>query len=145
LQVLGELPFANASPRDAVGLLLQRGIAGRVHWVSDFAEPAAYEAALVALRRRGGRATGWLPALADDREPPQRGYVRVADPATGEWLTLYVDDALRAAMRHQLEVLRRSQDRVFAQCGHALVRWPAPGLDDWRWSSYEEVVRRCQS
>jgi len=145
LQHFVDLPFVAVAPRDAVGLLLSRGIGGRVHWISDFADPVACESALVLLRRRGGRATGWLPALPEDREPPRLGYMRVVDPESGEWLTLSVDRTLRDAMRRQLEVLRRSQDRVFAQCGHVLARWSAPAADDFGWPSYEEVVRRCQS
>ncbi|MFO1077765.1 MAG: DUF58 domain-containing protein [Planctomycetota bacterium] len=56
LQHLAGLPWAEVAPRDAIAALLDRGACGRVHWISDFAEPAACELPLAALRRRGGRA-----------------------------------------------------------------------------------------
>jgi len=145
LQHLEALPFSDAGADAAMNLLLQRGVSGRVHWISDFVDPRACESALAALRRRGGRVVGWLPAIDEDFDPPQRGYILIADPQTGQQLVVTVDAALRAAMRRELEVLRRSQDRVFTQSGFWLVRWPAPAVSDFQWSSYEEVVRQCRS
>lgn len=142
---LMELPFAESTPGSAMSLLLQRGLGGRVHWISDFLDPRGCERALAALRRRGGRAVGWLPGIADDFEPQVGGYLHVVDPDTGERLVVTVDAALRAAMKRELEVLRRRQEHVFAQSGCLLVRWPSPAADDHRWSSYEEVVRQCRS
>ncbi len=145
LTVLTELPFVDADPDAGMPLVLRHGTRGRVHWLSDFTDPRAAERALGLLRRRGGRAIGWLPSLPEDREPPQQGYVEVADPVTGERLVLTVDRALRAAMQRELDVLRRAQDRVFAQSGCALVRWPVPPEGDVSWRTYEEVLRQCRT
>jgi uncharacterized protein (DUF58 family) len=59
LQHLEALPVATAGPEQAVELLLRRGLPGRVHWLGDFAVPAAHELPLAALRRRGVRVTAW--------------------------------------------------------------------------------------
>ena len=143
LQHLDQLPVATGTPREAMDLLWQRGVAGRVHWVSDFADPTGCELLLAAVRRRGGRVTGWLPELREDHAAPTRGYVRIADPETGATTAIAVDAALAAELQRQLEALRRRQDRVFAQCGCQLQRWPAPALDDFRSVVFQEIVVRC--
>ena len=74
---------------------------------------------------------------------PTRGYVRIADPETGATTAIAVDAAVAAELQRQLEALRRRQDRVFAQCGCQLQRWPAPALDDFRSVVFQEIVVRC--
>ena len=143
LQHLDELPVVACSPREAMRLLLQRGVAGRVHWVSDFADPTGSELLLAAVRRRGGRVTGWLPELVEDRTAPKSGYVRLADAETGESFAVAIDAPLAAELQRQLEALRRRQDRLFAQCGCPLVRWPAPAEGDFRLAIYQELLALC--
>ncbi len=143
LQHLDELPVVAGNPRDAMGLLLQRGTGGRVHWISDFADPTGSELLLAAVRRCGGRVTGWLPELAEDRAAPKSGYVRLADPETGESFAIAIDPPLAAELQRQLEALRRRQDRLFAQCGCPLLRWPAPADGDFRIAVYQEPIALC--
>lgn len=143
LQHLDDLPVVTAGPDAAIALSLQRGSAGRVHWISDFAEPAACEMPLAALRRRGVRVTAWLPMVPEDTEVPVAGYVQLRDPETGEALAVPVDAALAAAMRHQLELLARRQDRLFAQCGSPLVRWSVPPGDTFTIAAYQDVIGWC--
>jgi uncharacterized protein (DUF58 family) len=143
LQHLDHLPVAAAEPADAIALLVSRGTAGRVHWLSDFVAPAACQRALAALRRRGGRAIGWLPALPEDTAAPVRGHVCLADPATGATLDVAIDRVVAAAMQQQLDLLRRRQDVAFAQVGCPLVRWPAPPADEHRLTDFEEVLAWC--
>ena len=125
LQHLEALPVATAGPAQAVELLLRRGLPGRVHWLGDFAVPSAHELPLAALRRRGVRVNAWLPTLPEDREPPRGGYVRFVDPETQRELQVPVDGPFAAALAHELELLARQQDQLFAQAGAPLVRWPA--------------------
>lgn len=125
LQHLEDLPVVEAPPEHAVELLLRRGLPGRVHWLGDFAVPAAHELPLVALRRRGVRVTAWLPTLPEDREPPAGGYLRFVDPETRRELQVPVDGPFAAALREELALLARQQDQLFAQAGAPLVRWPA--------------------
>lgn len=141
---LTALPVAAAGVGDAVGLLLQRGLPGRVHWFSDFAVPSACERPLHALRRRGAVVTGWLPELPTDRAPQPSGYLRVTDPETGEELTLPVDEAFVAELRRQLALLAARQDRLFAQAGARLVRWRAPALDDHSAAAFAVFAARCE-
>jgi uncharacterized protein (DUF58 family) len=143
LQHLDELPIVTSTPQQAVELLLQRGVGGIVHWVADFADPGACELVLAAVRRRGGRVLGWLPALPEDTAAQARGYLRVADPATGEQFVVAVDAALAAALQRELDVLRRRQDRLFAQFGCGLLRWPVPAADDFRVRTYQELAVWC--
>ncbi|HEX6810919.1 MAG TPA: DUF58 domain-containing protein [Planctomycetota bacterium] len=140
---LDALPVAPATAEAAIGVVLQRGVAGRLHWLSDFVDPASCELPLAALRRRGAAVTGWLPMLAEDREPPVRGYLRLADLETGTEITIAVDQALAAEMRHQLELLARQQDRLFAQCGFPLRRWSVPAAGDFHASSWQQIVQWC--
>ncbi|HEX5050204.1 MAG TPA: DUF58 domain-containing protein [Planctomycetota bacterium] len=143
LQHLDTLPVADATPEAAITLLLQRGAGGRVHWISDFATPKALELPLAALRRRGALVTGWLPGIAEDVQAPRRGYVRLVDPETGEVVVVAVDDALAAELAHQLALLGRQQDRLFAQCGCPLVRWPSPADGDFRRMLFLPILARC--
>jgi hypothetical protein len=118
---------------------------GRVAWISDFAEPAAYLPALSQLRRHGCRVTGIQPVVADDHDVPARGWMQVVDPETGRRVPLSVDAALAAGLRAQLELLARHQERVFAQCAYPLVRFRLPAPDDFRLSQWLQVEwgERC--
>lgn len=142
---LDALPIVDAPPEGAVRLLLQRGFGGRVHWLSDFARPKHFETPLAALRRRGARVTGWLPALAEDLKAPQRGYLRVVDPASGEQLTVAIDEAMASEFAQQLERLARQQQRLFAQSGCELRRWPAPPPDEYLRAAWRDVLVWCAS
>ena len=140
---LDALPVAPATAEAAIGVVLKRGVAGRLHWISDFVDPTSCELPLAALRRRGAAVTGWLPMLAEDRQAPVRGYLRLADLETGAELTIAVDQALAAEMQHQLELLARQQDRLFAQYGYPLRRWPVPAPADFQAASYQQIVQWC--
>lgn len=140
---LDALPVAPASAEAAIGVVLKRGVAGRLHWISDFVDPTSCELPLAALRRRGAAVTGWLPMLAEDRQAPVRGYLRLADLETGAELMVAVDQALAAEMQHQLELLARQQDRLFAQFGYPLRRWPVPAPADLQVASYQQIVQWC--
>lgn len=140
---LDALPFADAAPEAAVRLLLQRGFGGRVHWLSDFARPKQFEAPLAALRRRGAHVTGWLPSITEDSAAPRRGFVRVADPATGELLTVAIDEALAREFAVQLERLARQQQRLFALSGCELRRWPVPPPDAFDRADWRLVLQWC--
>ena len=143
LRHLENLPIVPAPPAAAIPLVLQRGVSGRLHWISDFAEPEAFELPLAALRRRGASLVGWLPSLPEDHDVPRPGYLQVHDPETGTALAIALDQALADAMRHELGVLRRRQDRLFAQSGCALVRWPAPAAERFDLESWREIVAWC--
>lgn len=143
LHHLDELPVVASAPEAAIPLVLSRGMSGHLHWISDFADPARFELPLAALRRRGASITGWLPALPEDRDVPRQGYVRVQDPETGAVLAVAVDAALAAAMRRQLELLQRRQDRLFAQFGCPLVRWQAPAAAEYGIVAWQEIVAWC--
>ena len=143
LRHLDALPIVMAAPDAAIALVLQRGLSGRVHWISDFAEPDTFELALTALRRRGVRVTGWLPGLREDHDVPQRGYIEVLDPESGQAVAVALDKALANEMRQQLLRLARRQDRLFAQCGSPLVRWPAPAADDFSIAAWQQIVTWC--
>jgi uncharacterized protein (DUF58 family) len=134
------LPTAIATPRETLALCEPRLATGAVHWIADFADPEAAGAILRALRRRGVPVHGWLPSLPLDGELPARGYVEVADPDTGRSVPIPVDGALLAAVRHELAQLRLRQDRLFAQVGGRLTRWPSPPRDDWRAGAYEAIL-----
>ncbi|MBL9080021.1 MAG: DUF58 domain-containing protein [Planctomycetes bacterium] len=143
LRHLDDLPVVAAPPAAAIPLVLARGLSGRLHWLSDFAEPEAFELPLAALRRRGAAITGWLPAITEDHDVPRPGYLTLRDPAGGGELAVGLDAALAAAMRHQLALLRRRQERLFAQSGCTLVRWPAPAAGDFTLDAFREIVAWC--
>lgn len=140
---LEDLPIAASEPRQTMELLLQRSAAGRVHWISDFADPSACEAVLAAVRRRGGHVTGWLPAIPEDAVAPKSGYVRIADPETGEHFTVAIDRLLANELQRELELLRRRQDRLFAQCGCPLLRWSVPATEVPDVAAYQELSALC--
>ncbi|MCC7396992.1 MAG: DUF58 domain-containing protein [Planctomycetes bacterium] len=140
LHWLDSLPYTISAPERGPELALQRSLPGRVHWLSDFARPKACERPLLALRRRGVKVTGWLPALAEDRGPVARGALRLVDPETGDELMVAVDDALAAELERQLATLARQQDRLFAQAGCRLVRWPVPAADDLRLEAWSAIL-----
>lgn len=129
LEQLAALPPRAQPPLQLASELLRRGLVGKVLWVSDFADPAAFAPALQLLRRRGCRTAGWLPAIADDSAAPQRGWLRVVDPDSGRDLAIAVDHELAQQLQQELRLLQRRQQRVFAECGAALQRFalPAPG------------------
>ncbi|MBX3463022.1 MAG: DUF58 domain-containing protein [Planctomycetes bacterium] len=143
LHHLDGLPVADAAPAAALQLVLQRGMSSQLHWISDFAAPERFELPLAALRRRGASITGWLPSLPEDQEVPRLGYVRLRDPETGAEFGAVVDAALTAAMRRELELLRRRQDRLFAQSGCLLVRWPAPAEHEFQRGPWQEILTWC--
>jgi uncharacterized protein (DUF58 family) len=145
LRHLAALPIAAAEPADATALAHGRDVVGRVHWVSDFATPAAFERPLAMLRRRGGRVTGWLPSVPEDNEPPARGYLRVVDPEAGEDLDVPVDEALRRELARELEALARQQNRLFQQVGAPLWRWPVPAADELAIEPYLAIVRAARA
>lgn len=138
LEHLAALPLRGEDPAAAAAALVARGASGRVHWIADFADPAAAEQALRILRRAGCRVVGWLPAIAEDEVVDASGWTVVADPESGAEVTLAVDPALAAAMRHELELLRRQQEAVFARCGMPLRRLRLP-TDDFALAAWLEA------
>lgn len=126
LEHLERAPVRDEPPDAIADALLAQGAPARVHWISDFAAPAAWLRPLQRLRRAGHRVVGWLPAIADDEAVPVGGLVRVLDPETGEELRIAVDAALGAALRRELLLLRRQQEQVFAAGGAALQRLLVP-------------------
>ncbi len=135
-ELLDSAPVRDVSPRAfAEAVLSQRG-PGRIIWISDFAEPPAFEPALAWLARRHLRVVGLLPMLADDEAPELGGFVRLRDPELGTEEVMPVDAPLRAAMVEELRALRRAQDRAFADAGLPLVRFPVPPEGDFRVSSW---------
>lgn len=138
-RLLTILSAQEPGPQDAIELLrvpMERGLPGKIVWVSDFADPAEAAPALHLLRRHGRKCVGWLPALRDDREPLVDGRIRFRDPETGAEEVIDVDAELRAAMVEELRLLRRQQDAVFAGVGYPLVRFPLPDEGDFRLSSW---------
>ncbi len=143
LRHLTRLPVVAATDQEVLGTCEPRMGTGHVHWISDFARPDASARVLRALRRRGLGVTGWLPAIAEDERFVARGFVDVADPQTGQTLALPLDAGLIAAIEKELQITRQRQDRVFAECGARLQRWPAPAADDLRRIAYEPILAAC--
>ena len=150
LQFLEELPAAagespGEAPAQAAALALQGDATGRVHWISDFAQPSRFVRPLLQLRRRGVKLTGWLPTVPEDEEPPAGGYLRVRDPETLRQLDVPIDRALRDELRRQLALLVRQQRRMFAEVGAALVRWPFANtpLAEPRLQDHLPIVAAC--
>jgi uncharacterized protein (DUF58 family) len=140
LHHLARLPAARTGPREQLALCEPRLAGGALHWVGDFADPEAQRPVLTALRRRGVPIHGWLPTLPLDERFSCRGYVEIADPDTGASLAVPVDSALAAAVERELQQLRRRQDRLFAELGGRLTRWPAPAADDLRRAAYDGLA-----
>jgi uncharacterized protein (DUF58 family) len=139
LQHLQSLPMVATEARAIAGLPWQH-LPARLWWLSDFADPAAMAAPLRALRRRGVVVAGCLPMLASDRDPGIAGYVRVVDPDSGEAETVPVDAALAAELRRQLAALATRQDRLFAEAGARLLRWPQPAAEDFSLAAYAPLA-----
>jgi len=142
-QLLAALTAAQPNdvlPLPAVQELLRRGPAGKVLWLSDFAEPALFEPALLLLRRAGVRTTGWQPRIADDVQVARRGLLRLCDPETGAELVLPIDDELAVAMQAELQLLARAQEHLFAHVGYPLQRFTLPAADDFRLASWMETA-----
>ncbi len=143
LRHLDELPVVDAGVDEALALCESRASGGPLHWISDFARPDAALRALVALRRRGARVHGWLPAIVEDERFAARGYVDVADPSTGEAVAVPIDAAFVAAVEAELEKLQRRQERVFAEAGALLRRWRTPARDDACAVDFEPILAWC--
>lgn len=143
LRHLARLPVVAATDDDVLATCEPRLGAGHVHWVSDFARPDAAARVLRALRRRGLGVTGWLPAIVEDERFLARGFVDVADPVSGDTMAIPIDAGLIAAIESELLTTRRRQDRVFAECGARLQRWPAPRGDDLQRGVYEPILVAC--
>lgn len=138
-RLLGALSELETGPQQAIELLrvpMERGLPGKIVWISDFADPSEAAPCLHLLRRYSRRCVGWLPSLRDDREPSIDGRIRFRDPETGEEQIMDVDPELRGAMAQELQLLRRQQDAAFAAVGYPLVRFPLPAEGDFRLSSW---------
>lgn len=142
LRHLQSLPFVVVEPSHAIARAMQEHLPARVHWLSDFADPAAVARPLQALRRGGIAVTGWLPEVPADRDPAVAGYVRVVDPCSGNELAVPIDAALRTELRAQLATLATRQDRLFLQAGAPLVRWLVPAVDDTSVGPWAPLVAR---
>lgn len=136
LDALEKLEPVDESPSISIRQFLERGGGGRTFWISDFAQPREFDGPLAMLRKQGYRCTGWLPSLPTDRIPAARGVVRFWDPETQQREVLQVDDALRAAMVDELQLLRKTQDGVFKSAGYALERFEVPVDGDYRMTAW---------
>lgn len=140
--LLEHLRSASARAQDpllATAELLRHRAPARVHWISDFVDVPVVERVLLRLRRAGARVTGWLPTLPDDFGVEVGGWCLVCDPETGESTPLRVDAELAAAMRHELQVLHRQQQQVFAACGFPLQRLTLPADDAFEAGAWMEA------
>ena len=126
LEQLGRTVAASESANETVDALLARGAPGKLHWISDFAQPAAYERPLQRLRRTGRRVVGWLPELPEDLTIEPGGWTSVVDPETGREMPVAIDAALCRALRAELQSLRRQQQQLFTSCGFPLQRLRLP-------------------
>jgi hypothetical protein len=144
LDHLAALTFLPQDPQAVAADLQRRRAPSRVHWISDFVDPTATERTLLRLRRAGCRVTGWLPTIPDDFRVEADGWRLVCDPETGREVPLRVDVALARAMTHELQVLQRQQQRVFAACGFPLQRLtlPTETFDAGRWMEAGWSFRR---
>jgi uncharacterized protein (DUF58 family) len=140
LEELPALPASAEAPVQVVPLLLRQGAPGKVVWVSDFAEPASFEPALLLLRRYGCRVVGWLPAIPDDERAPARGWLRLRDPESGREEALFVDEPLARQFALEQQQLRRRQELSFAAAGYPLQRYPLPAADDFAPRSWLEAA-----
>lgn len=122
----------------------QRGSPGRVHWISDFVDPAATERALLRLRRMGARVTGWLPTMPDDFGVSASGWRLLCDPESGRSVPVRVDLELAAAMTRELQTLQRQQQQAFSRCGFPLQRLtlPVDSFDPAAWMEAGWSFRR---
>jgi uncharacterized protein (DUF58 family) len=136
LDLLDGLPTGLDQPTGLARDLLERFGAGRVYWLSDFADPNSFAPALAMLRKHGCRCTGWLPCLPTDSVPTADGLLRFADPETGKQELLEVDAALRGAMAQELALLAKAQDALFSTLGYPLVRFALPARGDNRVASW---------
>lgn len=143
LQHLQDLPAAPSSAEQAARLALAGDAIGRVHWISDFAPPQEFARPLLSLRRRGVRVSGWLPLTAEDEAPPPNGYLRVVDPETFAELCVPVDAAFAQELARQLALLARQQQRMFAEAGSTLWRWPIPAAGAPLLADYLPIVAAC--
>lgn len=144
LDHLSSVQLTTHDPITAVADLQRRRAPGRVHWISDFVDPSTTERTLLRLRRAGCRVTGWLPTIPDDFAIEAGGWRMVCDPETGREVPLRVDVALARAVTHELSVLQRQQQQVFASCGFPLQRvtLPSDSFDAGRWMEAGWSFRR---
>jgi len=138
LEQLERTAVAAEHPEQTVDGLLARGAPGKLHWVSDFAQPAEFERALQRLRRTGHRVVGWLPQLADDLAIEPGGWTLVVDPETGREMPVAVDAALCQQLRRELRSLARQQEQLFTGCGFPLQRLRLP-VDSFRAGAWLEA------
>jgi uncharacterized protein (DUF58 family) len=143
LEHLRQLPLRQDDPAAAAAALARQQAPGKVHWISDFADPTATERALLVLRRCGFQVVGWLPAIDDDAAVPAAGWTTVVDPETGDEMPLRIDAELAEAMRRELQRLRRQQQQVFSTCGFPLQRARMPAeFEAGRWLEAAWSFRR---
>jgi len=145
LEHLRSLPLADVLPGDVSALVLESEGVGRLHWISDFAPPRAFDRPLRALRRRGAKVTGWLPVVPEDEAPSAGGYLKVVDPEHGRELSVPVDAPLRRELQRQLDLLERQQRRMFADVGAPLQRWAfaAQPVDAPTLADHLPIVAAC--
>ena len=145
LEHLRSLPVVDVEPAAVTAVVLSFDTVGRLHWVSDFAPPQAFERPLRALRRRGAKVTGWLPTVSDDDAPPSGGYLRVVDPETDRGISVPVDRALHDELRRQLALLERQQRQMFSEVGAPLLRWAfaARPVDAPELADHLPIVAAC--
>ena len=141
-RLLAQLERERIDAQDPIALVRAglEGAGGAICWLSDFAEPERARPALAMVRRFGRRCSGWLPTIATDRLPVVEGWLRLRDPETGEEERVWIDAALRRAMEDELARLTRQQQAVFAEVGLPLVRFPLPGENDYRLSSWFDAA-----
>jgi uncharacterized protein (DUF58 family) len=123
LDGLGVEPGAASDP---VRTWAERGLRGRVFWISDFATVEEMSRGLALLGRARRVSCGLLPQIEEDEVPEVDGYVEVRDPETAETFRVQVDPPLRRAIELELRVLRRRQDLAFRQAGVPLLRQRVP-------------------
>lgn len=145
LDLLRDAEFDDRPPDVAWRKVLQRGLPGRVHWISDFADPEAAVPLLVHARRSGRALSGWLPVLPEDHQPVLDGWLVLVDPETSAELRIQVDASLRAAMAEEVRALARHQDAVFGAAGYVLHRYPVPSPGDYRLASWWGSVWNSRS
>jgi uncharacterized protein (DUF58 family) len=126
LQRLTSVRSRREAAAETVHALLRASGPRKLHWISDFAEPARIEPLLQLLRRQGRQVTGWLPSLPTDLLAPNPGWTRVVDPESGAEHLVAVDAAMSAALVRELHLLERQQVHAFVQAGFPFQRVHLP-------------------
>lgn len=143
LRALDSSELADPPPLDLARAILERGRAGAICWISDFAMPERFAPALRILARHGRSCVCLMPRLALDEAPHEDGWVELVDPETEERERIAVDAALRAAMAEELLLLERRRDAELRGAGAALLRFPLPEEGDFRIGSWWPGVLRA--